>query len=208
MVGHGPSPKSGTKSYHQVRSQWYQISIGVACQPLEAERDRAGHPSEAENHPGQIGRRSRGRLRRPGLDAREVCEVFEVLGSLERMAAELAAERMTALDLARLRRLQQRIEQHHRARRRHEYFRQNHALHEAIVALSGDSVLQETPCACSPRAAGPLHGDSFRRALGRVGPRARRNPGGVGKQERWPSWQTLAPPRRPHRGDRVFHPQC
>ena len=60
------------------------------------------------------------------------------------MAAELAAERLTAIDLARLRRLQQRIEQHHRARRRHEYFRQNHALHEAIVALSGNSVLQET----------------------------------------------------------------
>ena len=79
-----------------------------------------------------------------GFDAREVREVFEVLGSLERMAAELAAERLTAIDLARLRRLQQRIEQHHRARRRHEYFRQNHALHEAIVALSGNSVLQET----------------------------------------------------------------
>jgi DNA-binding GntR family transcriptional regulator len=79
-----------------------------------------------------------------GLDAREICEVFEVLSSLERTAAELAAGRMTATDLARLQQLQHRIQQHHRARRRHEYFRQNHALHEAVVALSGNSVLKET----------------------------------------------------------------
>ena len=40
--------------------------------------------------------------------------------------------------------MQQRIEQHHQARRRHEYFRENHALHEAIVAFSGNIVLKET----------------------------------------------------------------
>jgi DNA-binding GntR family transcriptional regulator len=79
-----------------------------------------------------------------GLDGREICEVFEVLSSLEQTAAELAVGRMTATDLARLRQLQGRIQQHHQARRRHEYFRQNHALHEAIVALSGNLVLKET----------------------------------------------------------------
>jgi DNA-binding GntR family transcriptional regulator len=78
------------------------------------------------------------------LGAREVGELFEVLSGLERTAAELAAARVTAKDLARLRRLQQRIEQHHQARRRHEYFRENQALHEAIVALSGNVVLKET----------------------------------------------------------------
>jgi DNA-binding GntR family transcriptional regulator len=78
------------------------------------------------------------------LDAHEIGEVFEVLSGLERTAAELAARRMNAAGLARLRQLQQRIEQHHQARRRHEYFCQNDALHETIVALSSNAVLKET----------------------------------------------------------------
>lgn len=78
------------------------------------------------------------------LGARELGDLFEVLSGLERTAAELAAARMTGKDFARLRRLQQRIEQHHHAGRRHEYFRENHALHEAIVALADNAVLAET----------------------------------------------------------------
>jgi DNA-binding GntR family transcriptional regulator len=78
------------------------------------------------------------------LGARELGELFEVLSGLERTAAELAAVRATDKDLARLRRLQRRIEQHHQAQRRHEYYQENHALHTAIVALSGNAVLKET----------------------------------------------------------------
>ena len=50
---------------------------------------------------------------------------------------------MSAKDLAQLWRLQQRIERYHQAQRRHEYYRENHALHEAIVAFSGNSILKE-----------------------------------------------------------------
>jgi DNA-binding GntR family transcriptional regulator len=77
------------------------------------------------------------------MGAEELGELFEVLSGLERTAAELAAARVAEEDLARLHRLQERIEQHHAARNRHDYSHDNHALHEAIVALSGNTVLKE-----------------------------------------------------------------
>lgn len=77
------------------------------------------------------------------LSALQLGELFEVLSGIERTAAELAALRMSAKDLAHLWRLQQRIERHHQARHRHDYYRENHALHEAIVAFSGNSILKE-----------------------------------------------------------------
>jgi DNA-binding GntR family transcriptional regulator len=77
------------------------------------------------------------------LGAGELVELFEVLSGLERTAAELAATRATREDLARLARLQARIERHHAARNRHDYAHDNHALHEAIVKLAGNAVLKE-----------------------------------------------------------------
>lgn len=77
------------------------------------------------------------------LGAAELGELFEVLSGLERTAAELAAVRASATDLAGLRQLQARIERHHAARNRHDYSHDNHALHEAIVALAGNAVLKE-----------------------------------------------------------------
>jgi DNA-binding GntR family transcriptional regulator len=75
------------------------------------------------------------------LSMRELVDLFEALSGIEGLSAELAAMRMSAADLDRLRQLQSRIEQRHRARDRHEYFHDNQKLHESIVQCSGNSAL-------------------------------------------------------------------
>jgi DNA-binding GntR family transcriptional regulator len=75
--------------------------------------------------------------------AEDVVQLFEVLGGLERTAAELAAARRTAKGLAALKRLQERIAAHHAAHERQDYFRVNTELHQAIVAQAGNPVLRE-----------------------------------------------------------------
>jgi DNA-binding GntR family transcriptional regulator len=77
------------------------------------------------------------------LSVREIVDLFEALGALEGIAAELAATRMSAADIEKLRRLQILIEHQHRAKNRHDYFRDNQALHLAIVAFSGNSAIAE-----------------------------------------------------------------
>jgi DNA-binding GntR family transcriptional regulator len=75
--------------------------------------------------------------------AREIADLFEALSALEGISAELAAVRMSAADVEKLRTLQVLIEQEHRVRNRHDYFRDNLALHKAIVACSGNSAIAE-----------------------------------------------------------------
>ena len=58
--------------------------------------------------------------------------------------ALLAAARRTPKGLAALKRLQERIEAHHAAQERQDYFRVNTELHQAIVAQAGNPVLRET----------------------------------------------------------------
>lgn len=74
---------------------------------------------------------------------REIADLFEALSALEGISAELAAIRMSAADIDELRTLQVLIEQEHRARNRHDYFRDNLALHEAIVACCRNSAIAE-----------------------------------------------------------------
>jgi DNA-binding GntR family transcriptional regulator len=121
-----------------------RVNEAVLCEEFGVSRTPLREALKVLASEGLVNLLPRRGARVASLDAREICEVFEVLSSLEGTAAELAAGRMTATDLARLRQLQERIQQHHQARRRHEYFRQNHALHQAIVALSGNMVLEET----------------------------------------------------------------
>ena len=75
------------------------------------------------------------------LSARELVDLFEALGGIEGLAAELAAARMSNADLERLRQLQARIEERYKARDRLEYFHDNHELHLAIVRFSGNSAI-------------------------------------------------------------------
>jgi DNA-binding GntR family transcriptional regulator len=74
----------------------------------------------------------------------EIGQLFEVISGLERHAAELATRRMTKHDLDKLQGLHRRMERHHAARRRHDYFRLNHEIHNLIVALAGNAILEST----------------------------------------------------------------
>jgi DNA-binding GntR family transcriptional regulator len=74
----------------------------------------------------------------------EAGDLFEVLASLEGLAAELATQRMAEQDLARLEERHLRMRQYHSARRRHDYFKLNHKIHQLIVTLSGNTVLAAT----------------------------------------------------------------
>lgn len=70
-----------------------------------------------------------------------VMELFEVISGLERHAAELAATRMTARDLQRLKKLHDRMAEHFKAGERHDYFSLNHQIHMAIVAGAKNDTL-------------------------------------------------------------------
>lgn len=74
----------------------------------------------------------------------EVGELFEVVSGIERLAGELTALRMTDRDLERLKTLHDRMERHYEAGERHEYFRLNQQIHNTIVSLAGNSVLEAT----------------------------------------------------------------
>ena len=72
-----------------------------------------------------------------------ICELFEALAGIERLAAELAAERATARDLRRLRTLQARMEGCHRDGRLDDYFAINGEIHATIVRLARNVPLRE-----------------------------------------------------------------
>lgn len=74
----------------------------------------------------------------------EVGELFEVISAMERMAGELAAARMNERELARLQSLHARMGRHYEAGERDAYFRLNQQVHNAIVALAGNSILVST----------------------------------------------------------------
>jgi DNA-binding GntR family transcriptional regulator len=75
------------------------------------------------------------------LTVREIVDLFEALGGVEGLAAEMAANRMSAADLEQLRQLQLKIEATHKARNRLEYFHDNHKLHESIVRFCGNAAI-------------------------------------------------------------------
>lgn len=70
-------------------------------------------------------------------------ELFEALAGIERLAAELAAERATLRELQRLRALQERMESYHRDRRLDDYFAINGEIHGLIVRAARNAPLRE-----------------------------------------------------------------
>ena len=78
------------------------------------------------------------------ITEKEIGELFEVLGGIERMAGELAAACATDEDIEKLRKFQERMELYHRNDQRHEYFELNQQVHGLIVEMSGNSVLVAT----------------------------------------------------------------
>lgn len=75
---------------------------------------------------------------------KEVSELFEVIANLERVAVELAVERMDGSHLQHLERLHKRMIRLYEKRRRRECFEADYEIHKQIVALTGNSILMET----------------------------------------------------------------
>jgi DNA-binding GntR family transcriptional regulator len=71
----------------------------------------------------------------------EIDHVFEVLGPLEGIAGQLAAERIGEAQLAEIRAAHGEMLAHHERGNRAEYFRCNQAIHEAISRAAGNPVL-------------------------------------------------------------------
>ena len=74
----------------------------------------------------------------------ETIELFQVTAHLEAMGASLAAQRMTAENLAKLTVMHEELVSFHAQEKRNEYFELNQQIHRAVVSLSGNSVLAET----------------------------------------------------------------
>lgn len=88
-------------------------------------------------------RRNRAAIVAP-LDPVGLAELFEVEEALESFAAGLAAERITALDIERLDRLQVQMETAEAGGDRDRYIRINQRIHLVIIAASGNPSLAKT----------------------------------------------------------------
>ena len=75
---------------------------------------------------------------------KDVDELFEMISGLERMAVELAAERISKKDLKRLRECHERMLHFHATGDRQEYFHLNQQIHHAIVEVTGNAILITT----------------------------------------------------------------
>ena len=78
------------------------------------------------------------------MNSEEITALFETLSGLERHAAELATERMSAADLKRLCAMQDEMERHFAGNDIDAYFQLNQELHQAIVAGARNPLLRET----------------------------------------------------------------
>jgi len=78
------------------------------------------------------------------LSREDARHAFEVMASLEGLAGELAAARVTDADLAELRALQAEMEQAHACHDLPNYYRVNRAIHGRINSLAGNPVLTHT----------------------------------------------------------------
>ena len=78
-------------------------------------------------------------------------ELFDVLSGLERLAAELAAQRASDEELEAFRVLNDAMETHYRARDPRAYFALNLQLHQRVIELSGNRQLQRVHSLLSGR---------------------------------------------------------
>ncbi len=98
------------------------------------------------------------------LSREDVGHAFEVMASLEGLAGELAATRVTDADLAELEALPADMEQAHARRDLPAYYRTNRAIHERINAIAGNPILTHTFRTLNAR----LHALRFRSNLVRA----------------------------------------
>ncbi|OLP50583.1 transcriptional regulator [Allorhizobium taibaishanense] len=75
------------------------------------------------------------------FSAKELLDVFDVLGALERHAIEVAVSRMTPKALSEIERLHNQMLDAYKKRSQKAYFKSNQKLHALIVELSGNPAL-------------------------------------------------------------------
>jgi DNA-binding GntR family transcriptional regulator len=75
------------------------------------------------------------------LGARELAELFDVMGGLEALAGRLACERLTAAEFAEIEDLHHQMYAFYLKREMPDYFRCNQLIHERIVAAACNSAL-------------------------------------------------------------------
>lgn len=95
------------------------------------------------------------------LSAEDVRHAFDVMGSLEGLAGELAVTRVTDADLETLRALQAEMETAHAQRDLPAYYRINRAIHDRLNAIAGNPILTHTYRTLNTR----LHALRFRSNL-------------------------------------------
>jgi len=85
------------------------------------------------------------------LTPTDIAQTLKVIGTLEALAGETACERITETELAEIRALHLEMRAHHARRDRPAYFKANQAIHQALVAASGNAVLAQTYAGLSGR---------------------------------------------------------
>ena len=95
------------------------------------------------------------------LSREDVRHAFEVMASLEGLAGELAAARVTDADLDDLRALQAELEKAHKRRDLPAYYRVNRAIHDRLNLIAANPVLAQTYRTLNAR----LHALRFRSNL-------------------------------------------
>jgi DNA-binding GntR family transcriptional regulator len=95
------------------------------------------------------------------LSADDARHAFDVMGSLEGLAGELAVTRVTDADIETLRALQAEMETAHAQRDLPAYYRVNRAIHDRLNAIAGNPILTHTYRTLNTR----LHALRFRSNL-------------------------------------------
>lgn len=75
------------------------------------------------------------------LTREDIEHTFKVMGALEALAGELACERITKAELARLQTLHERMLSHFEKHELAEYFKVNRLIHESIIRIAQNPVL-------------------------------------------------------------------
>ena len=77
------------------------------------------------------------------ISAEEIEELFPIMGAIEALAGELAAERISDGEIARIRDLHARMTEHYACGERTAYARLNEEIHDAIFAAAGNASLAQ-----------------------------------------------------------------
>lgn len=122
------------------------------CEKLNVSRTPLREAIKTLIHEGLIEHQPNRGARVSKVTPEELRQLFEVMSSLEMLAAEITARTIKPLDFKRLKALHDKMAKHHAAGERHQYFALNHQIHLRIVELSGNAILIETHSALMIRA--------------------------------------------------------